>query len=88
MKTIHYERSEVISFYELTDDQQKKALSLDDAASETSYVIFEDEALPLNMFMRTTSGIFDGFWGMTVWSGYFIKLSNCGSMAVIADRYS
>ena len=87
MTTRHYERSEVISFDELTDEQQKEALSLDDSAHETQFVIFEDEPLPLNMFMRTTTGIWDGIWGQTVWSGYYIKLSACGSMAVIADRY-
>jgi len=88
MKTRHYERSEVISFYDLTEEQQTEALSNDDSSEETSFVLFEDEPLPLNMFMRCGSGIFDGVWGMSAWSGYFIKLSDCGSMAVVADRYS
>ena len=88
MKTRHYERSEVISFYDLTEDQQKEALSLDDSAEETSFVIFEDEPLPLNMFFRCSSGIWDGFYGTSYFGAYFIKLSRCGSMAVVADRYS
>ncbi len=87
MKTRHYERSEVISFYELNKELQKEALSMDEDAEDTQYVIFEDDALPLNMFFRITSSIFDGIYSQTVYSGYYIKLSKCGTMAVVADRY-
>ena len=89
MKTRHYERSEVISFYELTDEQQKEMLSNDDSAEETSFVLFEGEPLPLNMFMRTPiySSIWHGVYSTSAWGGYFIRLSACGSMAVVADRY-
>ena len=84
--TRNYERTEVISFYDLTEDQQINALDYDDSAEDVSFVLFEGEPLPLNMFMRT-DGLFDGIYGMSYFSAYFVKLSSCGSMAVVADRY-
>ena len=84
--TRNYDRTEVVSYYDLTEDQQINALDYDESAEEASFVLFEGEPLPLNMFMRT-DGLFDGIYGMSYFSAYFVKLSSCGSMAVVADRY-
>lgn len=90
-----YERSAILDFTELTDDQQRQAVELEglELAEETSYVLLEGEPLPLNMFMRTDppynakSKLWDGIYAVTAFSGYFIKLSNSGDCAVVAARY-
>lgn len=87
-----YIRSEVLNFWELTDEQQKVAISDmgQDEAEQTSYVnnpTHTDEVLPLNMFERSNGKIWDGIYGQSAFSAYFIKLSKCGTGAVVADRW-
>jgi hypothetical protein len=59
-----------------------------------SFVIFESKnkeynaALPLSQFMRINGkSIWDGVFGTSYFSAYFIKLSKCGSAAVIAEKF-
>ncbi len=75
----------------------------EEEAQEDSYVILneayldenktESEPLPLSQFMRLQmfptdkKQLWDGSYATSAFSAYFIKLSKCGSMAVVAERY-
>jgi hypothetical protein len=87
--TTQFNRSEVLSFFDLTEDQQKDMVSAYDTelAQESQYVTLGTQALPLFMFMNQKAGLWDGVYGTSYFSAYFIKLSRCGSMAVVAERY-
>lgn len=93
-----YNRSEVLNFYGLTEKQQNDVLNCyyteKQDAENDSFVIFESKyaaynaALPLSQFMRINKpNIWDGVFGTSYFSAYFIKLSKCGSMAVVAERF-
>jgi len=99
MANIRYNRSEILNFAELTEKQQQDVLSCyyqDTAdAEQDSFVIFESKksaefnaALPLSQFMRIDGkSIWNGVFGTSYFSAYFIKLSRCGTAAVIAEKY-
>jgi hypothetical protein len=84
-----YSRSEILSFYDLNADQKNSVIDYTDleSAENDSYVLLDGEVLPLSMFIRTDSGLWHGIYGTSYFSAYFIRLSKCGSMAVVADRY-
>jgi len=89
-KVSKYNRSEVVSFFELTDDQQADVLTYTDVedAEGAQYVIFKyvdgrEEALSLSNFMRA-SGRWHGIYGTSYFSAYGVILSRCGSAAVVA----
>jgi len=94
----NYNRSEVVNFYDLTEKQQQDVLDCyyqdQSDAENDSFVIFESKnkeynaALPLSQFMRINGkSIWDGIFGTSYFSAYFIKLSKCGSAAVIAEKF-
>jgi hypothetical protein len=91
----HYNRSEILSFYELTAEQQEDILCSQEPeqAEQDRYVIFKGEskssaALPLSMFMRTDrSKIWDGIYGTSYFSAYFIKINRSGDGALIAEKF-
>ncbi len=94
-----YNRSEVLSFYDLTEAQRQDVLDCyyqeQSEAEEDSFVIFKSKkseynaALPLSQFMRLdNSKLWDGVYGTSYFSAYFIKISKCGTMAVVAEKYS
>lgn len=94
----NYNRSEILSFHELTEAQKSDVLDTYftevSEAEETEYVIFKskkpgyDAALPLCMFMSTNKpNIWDGVYGTSYFSAYFVKLSFCGTAAVVAERF-
>jgi len=94
----NYNRSEVVNFYDLTEKQQQDVLDCyyqdQSDAENDSFVIFESKnkdnstALPLSQFMRINGkSIWDGVFGTSYFSAYFIKLSKCGSAAVIAEKF-
>lgn len=90
--TSSYNRSPVLSFYELPEVD--RVLALKDAntlshAEERMYVEFKEgnEYLPLDMFVRSEGKVWDGVYGMTAFSAYYIKLSKCGSECVVGYRY-
>jgi len=92
-----YNRSEILSFNDLNEAQQDDVLSCyyqtQEDAENDSFVIFKSKksscALPLSMFMKTGKcKIWDGIFGTSYFSAYFIKISKCGSMAVIAEKYN
>jgi len=94
----NYNRSEVVNYYDLTAKQQQDVLDCyyqdQSDAENDSFVIFEsknkeyNDALPLSQFMRINGkSIWDGVFGTSYFSAYFIKLSKCGSAAVIAEKF-
>lgn len=88
--TSGYNRSEILSFWDLSDSQQIEALNDSNDqqhAEERSYVEYQDEILPLDMFMRLEGKVWDGIYGQTAFSAYFIKLSKCGTGCVVGYRY-
>lgn len=91
MTTIQFNRSEVLSFFELSEDQQKDMVSSYDQelAEESQYVILGEQALPLHMFelIRPASKMWDGVYGTSYFSAYFIKLSRDNSCALVCERY-
>ncbi len=100
MAQSHYNRSEIISYFELTDKQKQDVLDCyyqdEKEAEEDRFVIFEGNntkpefhaALPLSQFIRTSKpNIWDGIFGTSYFSAYFIKISKCGSEALIAERF-
>lgn len=96
MKTARYNRSQIYTGFDLTTDQQNEIMNTysfeKSDVLNNSYVKFIDrtlnvEFLPLDMFMRTEGGIFNGVYGLSAFSAYFIKLSRDGNEALIAYKY-
>jgi hypothetical protein len=93
--TRNYNRTEILSFFELSEREQSEVLNdfsmeISDA-EDTQYAIIEESvkstAIPLNMFMRTNSNFTHGIFSDSYFSGYFLTLSRCGTQGVIAYKY-
>lgn len=87
-----YSRSEIVSYYDLTEAQQSEVIDTyyDTAAEadEDSYVILEDSPLPLSMFMRTDKNNFThGIYSTSAFDGYFITLAKSGDCATVAHKH-
>lgn len=80
-----YQRSSVLSFDELTENQASAAVDELGAkfAHDSNYVLWNNEPLSLSMFMRTDSGLFHGVYGLTAFSAYFIKLNRSNDAATV-----
>ena len=89
--TRNYQRSEIYSFFDLSEEQVKNILDYynnEEEAQEDSFVILNNEPLPLSQFMRTTNNKFThGIFSDSYFSGYFITLSEDCQKAVIAYKY-
>ena len=82
-------RSRVYDYDELPEDQKIEHLD----NSDSSFVkdpTHKGEFLPLNMFMRfdRKNKLWDGYYGTSAFSAYYIKLSKDGEEAVVADRWN
>jgi hypothetical protein len=94
--TRNYNRSEILSYYDLTDEQKQDTANVyyltDEQAEQDNYVLItfkgKTEAVPLSFFERTEKNNFThGIFTDTYYSGYFITLSRCNTEAVIAYKY-
>lgn len=94
--TRNYNRSEIYSYYELTETQQKQVIedfSMSEAeAQETSFVIIKfhgkADALPLSMFLHQGGNNFThGIFSDSYFSGYFVTLNKSNDEAVVAYKY-
>jgi hypothetical protein len=94
--TRNYNRSLILSYYDLTEEQQNEVLSNfcfeRSDAEQSNYVISkfkgEEIAVPLSVFIRTDKNNFThGIFSESYFSGYFITLSKCNTEAVIAYKY-
>jgi hypothetical protein len=91
MKTRTYNRSVIYSFFDLTDSEQAEVISNYfseiSQAEEDSFIKCGKEVLPLSMFLRCEGGRWDGTFGTSYFSGFFIKVNKFGDEVLIADRY-
>ena len=79
-----HKRVEVVSFFDLDQENQDIELKDDDNAEELTFLIAENgEYWNLDLFMRTESGRYDGVMGLTNTSAIGIVLSCSGESAVI-----
>jgi hypothetical protein len=91
--TTKYNRSEILSFFDLTEAQQEKVKSIHDydGIEESSFVIHEgkeQDILPLSMFMRCDKNNFThGIYSTSIFDGYFLTFNRSNDEAVIAHKY-
>lgn len=90
--THYYNRSNVVSFYELSDKQQEAMLDYNgESATDDSYALINEKqgesALPLSAFIRTNNNKFThGMYGLSAFSCYTITLSKCATQCVVAYK--
>lgn len=79
-----YQRSQILDFNELSESQQKQAVDLVDLnAANDSYVLWNNEPLPLSMFIHIDKGLFHGCYGQSYFSTYFIRLNRTNECATV-----
>lgn len=83
MRATHYTRSDIYSFFELSDAQQAEHADLQESMFVDS-PLYPGESLPLCNFMRTDGGRIHGIYGTSYFDAYGITLSRCGSQAVVS----
>ena len=84
-----YQRSQILDFADLSEVQQSQAISLLDEtlAAETQYVLWDSEPLPLCNFLSINNPLFQGQYGLSVYSCYFIRLSRHNEAATVVYAY-
>lgn len=87
MKVAHYNRSEILSWSDLTPEQQKEVY--DDYGytqdDECSFVVCDGEALDLGMFMRADKDKrWHGYYGTSYFSAYAIRFNRSNDEALVA----
>lgn len=80
-----YQRSQILYFPELSEEQAIVAIDQlgEELAENSTYVLWNNEPLPLCMFMRTDSGLFNGVYGQTAFSAYFIRINETNEQATV-----
>lgn len=91
MKTVKYCKSKIYSFFELSDSMQNSYLSLlgpyAEAASYVNDPLNSDNKLCLSDFLTfERPGLFDGYFGLSYFSAYYIKLNSCGDGCLVAYK--
>lgn len=82
-----YQRSPILSFYEMNETQQQIATNqTEELAAEDRYVLWNNEPLPLSMFLRTNSSG-HGIYSLTAFSAYFIYINRTGEEATVVYAY-
>ena len=86
-----YQRSQILSYWELEKDQQAQAVDqCDERAEGGQYVLWTAkdgsiEVLPLEMFMRVSGpSLFHGVYGQGYYMAYMIKINRTGEEATVA----
>ena len=93
MKTAkNYIRTYPLNFNELNEAQKKNAIDqLGEDVRETDWLIdpiYENEVLPLCNFVRLeNSKLWHGFYGMSYFSGYFIRFDNSNYSCTVGYRH-
>lgn len=78
-----YQRSQILYFSELSNDQQEIALSNDENAAEGTFVLWNNEPLSLDMFLRTDKGLFHGHYATSALDGYLIRINRTNEFATV-----
>jgi len=90
--TSTYNRSEILSFYDLTESQQCEILDLIELeeAEQDSFVIINIKnyygVLPLSMFMRTENNFTHGVYGTSYFSCYTVTFNRFTDECVVAYK--
>lgn len=91
MRTINYNRTPILSWCELLEEQRKQVLSnyfdSEEEAEEEGFILYQDGPLPLCMFMRSENGKF-GIYGLTYFSAYFFYPAKSGDGGIVAYKVS
>lgn len=90
-KTLGYWRSAILSYYDLTAEEQVNTVSNyfnnTEQAQGDSYVRIPDHSpIPISMFMKWHGQFFDGCFNTSYFSAYFIKIDRFGENATIVLR--
>lgn len=89
--TSSYLRSQILSYYDLTDKQKQDAHDyMNDLAEESSYVLCPTDPegiLPLSLFMKYDGGLWHGVMGLGYFSAYYIFLNRTAEEAVVSYRH-
>ncbi len=80
-----HKRVNVVSFYDLTEEQQAETLATYDAeAEELTYLVHEEDFLwPLDAFMRVDHSRYHAIAGVTNTSAIGLILSPCGETGIV-----
>lgn len=91
MTTVHYNRSQILSYYELTEDQQLAVMN--DyclelfQAGEESFVLCNEHVIPLGMFTRIeNSKVWHGSYATSAFTGYLIRINRTNEFALVAMK--
>ena len=89
-----YIRTEIKNFYELSEAQQTYAraqFDWDENIEESNFVEcpnHENEVLHLGECIRMDrSRLWSGYWGMSYFSAYFLKVGSDGTTCTVGYRY-
>lgn len=83
-----YQRSQILSYFDLNAAQQLIATDqLDENAENDQYVLWNDEPLPLCMFMRTGDKFGCGVYSQSAFSAYFVYINRTGEEATVVYAY-
>lgn len=80
-----YQRSQILHFYELSEEQQLEALNNNDDAKEHSYVLWNNTPISLSKFMRLDSGLFHGYFSTSAFDGFLIRINKTQECATIVN---
>ncbi len=87
-------RTAILNFSELPLEAQSKLIAdscLEESdLHETSFVrspIDENDYLPLSQFLRAESKLWSGYYGLSAFSAFFIKIDRSGQIATVGYRH-
>jgi len=91
MKLSYYFRSPVLSWHDLSTENQNKFDDEFEHEQKQGLFVFDDlrnELFSLDSFL-TVQGEkrYNGVFGQTYFSAYFITFSRCGTEAIVSYRY-
>ena len=78
-----YQRSQILYFHELTPAQQAIAIGNGEISEDETFVLWNNEPISLDMFMRTNGGLFHGYYGISAFDGYLIRINKTQEFATV-----
>ena len=78
-----YQRSQILNYAELTQEQQLRANDLYDNCHNYKFVLWGNEPVSLSDFTVTTGKMWDGAAMLSAFSGYYLKVNEDNSEATV-----
>lgn len=78
-----YQRSQILSFYDLTVEQQQQVISETEGDENDSYVLWNDEPLCLSNFIVCKSSLFHAAYSLSAFSAYLIRINRTNEAATV-----